>query len=109
LFKEKRRRKEMTAQQPTPLSNAEQLAGMVSQLQQELQQQLPGYERLLHEIHVRLSKEEDLVHFLTEEQIGIIVAALCKKKNIVIQAAELNKKTKTASGKKLKDIGLDEL
>jgi hypothetical protein len=69
---------------PQPLSNADQILGMITNLQQQLQTSAPGYESLLHKIHRALATDEDLVHLLSEEQIGTIVAGLMKRKNIVI-------------------------
>jgi hypothetical protein len=69
---------------PQPLSNADQIIGMITNLQQQLQTSAPGYESLLHKIHRALATDEDLVHLLTEEQVGTIVAGLQKRKNIVI-------------------------
>jgi hypothetical protein len=93
---------------PTPLSNAEQLVGQIDDLQRKLQTQAPGYESLLHTIHVALSKDPDMVHLLSEDQVGVIVAGLSKRKNIIIAAAD-KKKSTTSKGTKLKDIGLEEL
>lgn len=79
---------------PTPLSAADQIIGRVLQLQEALQQQSPGYEFLLHEIHTALARDENLIHFLSEEQIGSIVAGLSKKKNIVIAEGQAKSKGK---------------
>lgn len=87
-----------------PLPQAEQISAKISLLQQQLQQQSPGYESLLHELHVALHADEEMVHLLTEEQVGIICAGLAKKKGIVIAAVE--KKGSTSSGKKLKEVTL---
>lgn len=92
---------------PTPLSNAEQICQRIADLQLSLQTASPNYERLLHDIHVALHKDEDVVHILTEEQIGVICAALGKKKGIVLATAA--PKGKTASGKPLKAISLDDI
>lgn len=93
---------------PTPLPASAQMSAMIVDLQQQLQKQSPGYERLLHTIHVTLHKDEELVQFLTEEEIGIIVSGLAKKKNVVIAAVEAKKNT-TSTGKKLKDVSLGDL
>lgn len=94
--------------EPAPLPELDQLLAKISELQDKLRTNMPGYEGLLHTIHTALHKDEAMVHMLNEEQIGVIVAGLCKKKNVVI--AESNKsKGKTTTGKSLKDITLSEL
>jgi len=92
-----------------PLTAAEQIVGKIADLQEALQKQLPGYESVLHFIHFQLHKNEDVVHLLTEEQIGIIVAGLAKKKNIVLTTSAAKGGNKTPSGKKIKDLSLEDL
>lgn len=94
---------------PTPLTNAEQIINKIVELQQRLQAAAPGYESLLQTIHVALSKDEEVVHLLSEEHIGIIVAGLAKKKGQVIIDGARKGQGKTTTGKKLKDISLDDL
>lgn len=99
---------EVTA--PTPLPEIEHISNQIETLKHQLEQNAPGYESLLHTIHVALVKDESLSHLLKEEQIGIIVAGLSKKKNIIIaEATKTSTRAKTASGKSLKDakIGVD--
>lgn len=92
---------------PTPLPQALIILDKIQELQVSLQTAAPNYESLLHTIHVALHKDEELTHLLTEEQVGIICAALAKKKGVII--AETAAKSKTSSGKSLKNITLDEL
>lgn len=93
-----------------PLSSLEQFRQRVTQLREALQAQSPGYEQYLFAIHKQLSNDEEMTHLLSEEEIGVIVAALSKKKNIVIaEAASPKGKTTTLGGKKIKDIGLEDL
>lgn len=92
---------------PVPLSNAEQIVNKIEELKTLLQTGAPGYEGLLHTIHVALHKDPDTAHILTEEQIGIIVSGLSKRKGVIIQAA--TSKQKTSDGKKLKDITADDI
>lgn len=99
-----------TATGPTPLSNAEQILGKIADLQVALQTAAPGYEGLLHTIHVALHKDEDVVHLLTEEQIGIICAGLAKKKSVVIAVtSSKGGGSKTPSGKKIKDLDVADI
>ena len=95
---------------PTPLPAIEVISEKIATLKQQLETAAPGYESLLHQIHTVLIKDESLSHLLSEEQIGVIVSGLSKKKNIII--AEVEKKSKknvTSTGKSLKEvkIGLD--
>lgn len=96
---------------PAPLSEADQIIAKIGDLQQRLQSVAPGYEGLLHEIHVALHKNENVVHLLTDDQIGIIVAGLSLRKGIVL--AEVDKggrpNKKLAGGKKLSETTLDDL
>jgi len=89
---------------PTPLDNSQQVVDRIAMLQETLRNNSPAYESLLHTIHVQLAKDPDVVHLLTEDQIGMIVAGLSKKKDVVI-ATTLQKSKKTS----LKNIGLDQL
>lgn len=68
----------------TPLSNVDQIKQRISELRQALELRAPQYESLLHLIHQELRKDEEVVHLLSEEEIGTIVEGLSKKKNIVI-------------------------
>lgn len=94
---------------PVPLTNYEQMSHRISSLQAALSAAAPGYEKLLQEIHTNLAQDEEMAHLLTEEQVGVICAALTKKKGIVL--AEQSKKSGTTAngGKKLKDVTLDDL
>ena len=79
----------------------------ISDLDEKLRSNAPGYESLLHTIHRQLAADESLVHILDEEQVGTIVRGLTKRKNIVL--AEPEKRGRGAGGKSLKNIGLDDL
>lgn len=97
----------MTITSPQPLSNAEQIKSRIADLQKALQTQSPGYESLLHTIHVATQKDEAIMHLLTEDEVGVLVAGLAKKKNIIIATSAA--KSKTTSGKSLKNIDADDL
>lgn len=83
-----------------PLTVAEQMKERILSLQEALQQQLPGYESLLHTIHRNLASDPDTVHLLSEEEIGVIVAALSKRTGVLIMK-EIEEKAKKSvkSGK----------
>lgn len=86
------------------LTSAEQIKDKILRLRTALQQQLPNYESLLQIIHMNLSKDPDVVHLLTEEEIGVICAGLQKKTMVVIISGELKKKS-PGKGK----VALDDL
>jgi hypothetical protein len=73
-------------------------------LQAALQLQLPTYEALLHTIHRNLANNPDTVHLLSEEDIGIICAALSKKTGVF-----LTKEITDKSSKKKAKIDLSDL
>lgn len=93
------------SQPVAPLSNAEQIIQRIDTLQQQLREGSPNYESSLHTIHQALRKDEEIVHLLSDEQIGVIVEGLAKKKNIVI-ATEKAKSTKKDS---LKGVSINDL
>src|ERR1700743_3323570 len=72
-----------------------ELKAKIQTLQENLQKEVPGYENLLRTIHENLSADDSTVHFLSDEEIGVIVAALSKKKGIVL--AEIEVKARKAS------------
>lgn len=89
-----------------PLPDSEVLIAKIEELKEKLQTAAPGYESLLHSIHRLLAADEQLTHMLKPEQIGIIVAGLSKRKNIVIAEATAKSSAKTG---KLKNISLEDL
>lgn len=93
-----------------PLTNLEQTVHRINELQTLLQAQAPSYENLLQQIHIILAKDPDMVHMLTNEQVGVIVSGLSRKTNIVLTTpANPTKKQTLAGGKKLKDATLDDI
>lgn len=86
------------------LSGIERLQVKINDLQSQLQVNAPGYAGLLHEIHRALAEDESLVHLLKEEEIGVIIAGLSKRKSIVIADAIKNKVT----SKQLSKLGADD-
>lgn len=89
--------------QPTPLPQAAQILQKLEELKLALQTAAPTYESLLHQIHQALSKDDEMVHLLTEEQIGVLCAGLSKKKGIVIAASSAKGKT-VGGGRALKEL-----
>lgn len=93
------------AQVPTPLSQAEQVSQKIADLKTKLQTAAPGYESMLHIIHVTLSKDENLVQFLSDEEVGVICAGLSKRKGVILS----EQATKSTRGKALSKISADDL
>lgn len=91
-----------------PLTNADQVRQQIYTLQEQLQQQLPAYEGMLQVIHRALHADPEVSLLLSEEEIGIFVAGLAKKKGIVIATAA-STKGKTVDGRKLKDVTLEDI
>lgn len=91
-----------------PLDNAASFQQQLTTLQEELQKQLPGYENSLHRIHRTLAEDPALLHILKPEDIGVVVAGLKKKTNTVI-VEDMVKKRGGSGGKRLKDIGEDDI
>ena len=87
---------------PPEITPFDLVASRIEQLQQSLNDKIPGYESQLYYIHQSLVKEPDFVHLLTEEQIGIIVTALSQKKGVVVAL-----KAATARGKKKINLDTD--
>lgn len=90
----------------SPASPEEQVQMLIAQLAQELEQQIPSYKNTLSTIHKRLLAEEELVHILKEEEIGVIMNGQQKLTNTVIKTAAIKK---TSTRKSLANITLDQL
>ena len=96
-----------TSETIAELPELTQLAERIELLKSKLLAAAPDYPLLLSEIHKLLSGNEALTHMLSEEQVGIIFQGLSIHKNIVLVTSSA--KTKTAGGKKLKDVGEDDI
>lgn len=91
--------------EPKPLQAFDLISSRIAELQQSLQSSSPGYENYLNIIGAALKKDEDCVHLLSEEQVGIICAGLAKKTNIVINEEVIKKaRSKPASKLSLDDL-----
>lgn len=66
------------------LTNGDKVAQMIADLQEKLTTVQPGWESLLQMIHSTLQRDPDVVHLLTEEQVGIVVSGLQKKTGLVL-------------------------
>lgn len=89
----------------TELPEASQVIDRINNLQHHMENSIPGYESILHKIHQQLLKDVELTHVLTEEQIGIILRGLKKKKEVIITKEAAKKLGK----KSLKKTEVDDL
>ena len=78
----------------------------INALQKALAAGLPNYESILYQVHRQLAEDDSLVHILTEEQIGVIVSGLSRKKNVLLVKQEIKK---VSSNKKLGQTTVDDL
>lgn len=76
----------------------------MNQLNGMLSNNVPGYEELLKIIHRNLSQDENLLHILDEEQIGVIINGLSRRKNIIIADTAQKNASKKKSPKGLEDF-----
>lgn len=58
----------------------------MAELQQALDERVPGFVNILREIHTKLKKDPATVTLLTDEEIGVIVAGLERHTNVTIVA-----------------------
>ncbi len=93
----------------TSLSIAQQTEERIVELQEHLEKGLPGYKDLLRVIHTNIKNDPDLVHILTEEQIGIIVVGLAKHKGVVINTEAAKSKKVVVSDKKRGSITVEDI
>lgn len=91
----------------TPLTNAEGIVNAIGNLQAMLKANSPLYEGMLQTIHKALVQDEAVTWLLTEEQVGVIMQALAKKKNVTITIS--TSKNKSSSGKKLSEVTEDDI
>lgn len=70
--------------------------GKIAELQEALDTAIPGFPHILKDIHTHLRADEEVVTYLTEEEIAVIVKGLEKHSHIVVTPA----KAKKAAAKK---------
>lgn len=73
------------------------LALEMAELQQQLENNVPGFANKLRDIHVKLRNDPNIVTLLTDEEIGVIVAGLEKHTNVQIVAPAAIKASKRAA------------
>lgn len=71
----------------------------ISRLQEHMEAAIPGFESILVVIHKQLAKDATLTHLLKDEDIGVLVSAMAKRKNVVISADTAKKLGKKALSK----------
>lgn len=83
------------------LENIDRIKSRISDLQTSLNKALPDYAMILQVIHKNLSEDDSLVHLLTEEEIGIIIRGLARKKNIMLVESAVKKNSKSKMDSKV--------
>jgi hypothetical protein len=78
----------------------------MSELQDALDNSMPGFAHILKDIHDSLRADPDVVTILTDEEIAVIVKGLEKHSNIIVTPA---KAKKAASAKSKTPISADDL
>ena len=86
-------------------TQAYQIQEKLAALEEALQEQAPGIENLLKDIHIQLKKDPDIVTILTNEESAVIVSGLKKQTATIIATAALKAKPK----KSLKSTTVDDL
>lgn len=84
----------------------ERIRDKMSELQEALDNNVPGFAHILKDIHDNIRADPDSVTILTDEEIAVIVKGLEKHAHIVVTPA---KAKKAASNKSKAPIGADDL
>lgn len=88
------------------MTPAEEIHNKILNLKAKLDENNPGMENWLRDIHNSLHKDEALVQVLTPAEIGIIVQGLSiKAKTVIVEDAVKSK----VSNKKLGNLNLEEI
>lgn len=88
------------------MTPAEEIHNKVLNLKAKLDENNPGMENWLRDIHNNLHKDESLVQVLSPQEIGIIVSGLSlKAKTVIVEDAVKSK----VSNKKLSNLSLDSI
>lgn len=89
-----------------PLSNFDQISQRIDEIRDAVEAKIPGYVHMLRTIHTALATDDAIAHLLTDSQVGILMAALKTRKNVVfVEKAAKSKST----GKSLSKVTLDDL
>ena len=95
--------------QPQPLTQADQIHLAIEQLKAELLKQHPAIPALLSRIHRDCTMHPELVHILSEEEIGVYVSAASKHSGIVVLEDKVKLANSKAGREKMKNLGIEEL
>lgn len=88
------------------MTPAEEIHNKVLNLKAKLDENNPGMQNWLRDIHQNLHKDEALVQVLSPEEVGIIVTGLSlKAKTVIVEDAVKSK----VSNKKLGNLNLEEI
>lgn len=77
----------------------------IEKLQKAMESEIPEYASILHTIHKALSKDDELCHLLTDEQVGVLIRAMKLRKNVVL----VEEKKKASAKKPLSKTTLDDI
>lgn len=77
----------------------------IEKLQKAMESEIPEYASILHVIHKALSKDAELTHLLSDEQIGILIKAMKLRKAVVL----VEEKNKKLGKKPLSKLTLDDI
>lgn len=88
-----------------PTTEVEIIKTRIVRLSDALEKEIPEYASILHTIHKALSKDDELTHLLSDEEIGVLIKAMKHRKNVVL----VEEKSKKSAKKALKDTTLDDI
>lgn len=86
------------------MNTADAIKMKVAELEQAILNQHPTMPTLLKQMHTALRQEPELLHMLSDEEIGVIVQGLSKQTNTVIVTAAAKGNSK--AGKVAKSLNL---
>lgn len=85
---------------PAPVSpELSDLLHYISSLSEEMKKEHPELPTYMQIIHKKIVEYPELVHLLTDEQIGVVYQAALKQSNIIL--VKVKEKTEKASARKL--------
>lgn len=81
----------------------------IAELQQAMEGQFPSFPDLLKKVHTTLKEYPDTVHFLEPAERATIVQACFQQAQVSIQAANKKSGRSASTGKKLKDVNVEDI
>lgn len=77
-------------------TEGEIIKNRILKLSQALEAEIPDYAHILHTIHKALSKDDELTHLLTDEEVGVLIKAMKLRKSVVLVEEKKSKSAKKA-------------